>query len=178
MVDALVPALCTLRKLRIVAYSVERGLQDAVLPRLGIVGHVEDMTLTVATNLVDKLREAGSASEIDVCVGLDAVTVAARDDKLIPLARKRGGITVLLPVAQSVKLQRMDVLPVDGEELVDEDVVTLTTDAVEVPDGMVEDDEDLGEFVKLSKNLPKKTWGTLGDGDGSQGAQTIHPLGS
>ena len=60
-----------------------------MFPGLGILRHIEDMALTLATNLVDELGEAGGAGEVDVGVRLYTVTVAAGDDDLIPFPRER-----------------------------------------------------------------------------------------
>ena len=87
-----------------------------------------------------------------------------------------GGLAILLPVAQAIQLKRVDVLSMDGEELVDENIVAFAADAVEVPDRMVEDDEHLRDLVQLGEDVAEKVRLALGDRNGGEGAEPIHPL--
>ena len=50
-------------------------------------------------------------------------TVAAREDELVPLLGESADGGVLIPVAEAVELEGVDVLAVGGEEVVDEDAV-------------------------------------------------------
>ena len=142
-----------------VADGGEGGLEDAVLPGLGVLGHEEDVALALAADLVDEGVEAGGVGEVEVGVGLDAVAVAAGDDELVPLAGEVGYFAVLFPVAEAVELEGVDELAVGGEEVVDEDAVVVVADAVEVPEGVVEDDEDVGELVQLGEDVVEEGCG-------------------
>ena len=77
VVDALVPAAGAYGKVRVVADGGEGGLQDAVLPGLGVLGHEEDVALALDPDLMDEAGEAGGVGEVDVGIGFDAVAVAA-----------------------------------------------------------------------------------------------------
>jgi hypothetical protein len=107
MIDALVPVARALRKLGIVAHRVDGRLQNAVLPRLGVLRHEEHVALLLAANLVHELGKAGRVGQVDVGVRLHAVTVAAGDEQHVPLLRQLPRGAVLIPVAQAVQLQRV-----------------------------------------------------------------------
>ena len=70
----------------------------------------------------------------------------------------------------------MDVLTVYGEKLVDENTVALTADSIKIPYGVIEDDEDLGKFMKLGENLSEETGIALCHRNCRKRAETIHPL--
>ena len=103
MVDALVPGARALRELGVVADGVDGGLQDAVLPRLGVLRHEEHVALLLAADLVDELSEASGVGQVDVGVGLHAVAVAAGDEQHVPFLGQAADGAVLIPVAQAVQ---------------------------------------------------------------------------
>ncbi len=166
----------------VVADGVEGGLQDAVLPRLGVLGHEEDVALTVDADLLDELVEASGVGKVDVGVGLDAVTVATADGELVPVGGEGGDLAILFPVAEAVEFERVDELAVDGEEVVDEDAMVFVADAVEVPEGVVEDDEDGGDLVQLREHggeLGGVTGGgAVFDRGSCEGFEAGHPVGA
>src|ERR1700759_4093714 len=140
MVDALVPSAGSLWEVGIVLGGIGGRAKGGVLSGLGVLRHVENVALTIASELVHELRKRGGAGKVDVRIRLGAVAVAARNDELIPLAGKRSGFTILFPVPQAVELKRVDELAIDGEELIHENIMAFAPDPVEVPDRMVEDD--------------------------------------
>src|SRR5271156_1155649 len=148
MIDALVPAARSLRKIRIVAYGIERGLQDTMLPGFGVLRHEENVAAALVADLVDELGEAGGAGKIYVGVRLQTVTGATRDEQHVARFGHLLGFAVLFPAAQAVQFQRVDELAVGGHEVVDSLAMLLLANDVEVPHGVVEYDEDVGQCVK------------------------------
>jgi len=110
MEDAIVPMARSFREIGIVADDIQRRLEDAVLPWLGILRHEEDVADAFAANFVNELIEAGRARQIGGRIGFDAMAVTATDKKLVPLLRDGLDLTILLPVAQAVQFHRVDEL--------------------------------------------------------------------
>ena len=106
-----------------------------------------------AADFVNEFVEAGGVGQIHVGVGLDAVAVATGDGDLVPLAREDRDGCIFLPGAETIELQRVDVLAVDGEELVDRHAMPVRADAVEVPKRVVEDEKHAWNLVELRKDL-------------------------
>ncbi len=150
---ALVPTLVAGGEFRVVANGVEGGLEDAVFPGLSVLRHEEDMAAALAANLVDKAGKVGGVSQVEIGVRLYAVAVAAGDDELVPARGQIGDLAVLFPVAEAVELKGVDELAVDSEEVVDEDFVGVLADAIEIPEGMIEDEQDVRELVELSQGF-------------------------
>ena len=77
MKNAFIPGARALRELGIVADGIHGGLQDAMLPRLRVLGHEEHRAAALFANLMHKLIEAGGVAEIDVGIRFDAVAISA-----------------------------------------------------------------------------------------------------
>lgn len=166
----------------VVADGVEGGLEDAVLPGLDVLGHEEDVRGALAADFVDEAGEGGGAGEIDVGVGLDAVSIAAGDGEHVPTAGEGGDVTVFFPVAEAVEFEGVEELAEAGEEVVDEDVVAGFADAVEVPEWVVEDDEDAGEVVEGGEEIGEdgvavEAGGEVVGGGGGEGGEAGRPGG-
>ena len=99
--NAIVPIPISFREVGVVSDHIQRRLKNAVPPWLGILCHEEDVADTVAANLVNKLVKARRMRQVRICIGLNAMTVATADHKVVPLFRYRLSLTVLLPVCAS-----------------------------------------------------------------------------
>ena len=95
--------------LRIVGDGIEKRLVAAGHQRVPIVRHEEQLAPTLATQLVDPLVKAGGVGEIEVGIGLAAVAVAARDQKLLPARGQLFDAAIFFPVAQTVQLKGVQV---------------------------------------------------------------------
>src|SRR5487761_2485065 len=125
MVDALVPATRTLREFGIIADCVDGRLEQSMLPWLGVLRHEKDVTFALVADLVDELGETCGIGHVDVAIGLDAMTVAAGDEKHVPLLGKATNGAVFSPVAQAIEFKGVEEGAVFLQEFVDEEVVLL-----------------------------------------------------
>ena len=112
---------------------------------------------------MDELGEVEGVSQVQIRVWLDAVTIASADDELVPALAEVGDFAVLVPVAQAVELEGVAELAVKREEVVDEEAVLFFAYAVEIPERVVEDDEDAGSVVELGEEFAEELRGALGD---------------
>ena len=81
------------------------------------------------------------------------MAIATRNQQHVPLFGQPPDASVLVPVAQAVEFEGVAELAVDGEEVVDQELVPGGADAVEVPEGVVEDDEDVGQGVEFGEHV-------------------------
>lgn len=153
MEDTVVPGACAFGEIGIVADDVKRRLEDAVLQRQRVRGHEVDVADAVAADFIDEVVEVGGVGEVGDGVGLDAMAIASTDEQLIPLLREQLGLAIFLPTAEAVQLECMDEVIAGREELVDAGEMKICTDLVEAPDGVVEDDENLGVGVEFGKDF-------------------------
>ena len=70
----------------------------------------------------------------------------------------------------------MDVLTVYGKKLVDENIMALAANAIKIPYWVIEDDEDLRKFMKLSEDFSKETGIVISHGNCRKCPEAIHPL--
>ena len=108
--NPIVPIPRSFWKVGVISDHIQRRQKNPVPPWLGILCHEEDVADTVTANLVNKLVKARRMRQVRVCIGLNAMAVATADHKVVPLFRYRLSLTVLLPAAQAVQLQRVDEL--------------------------------------------------------------------
>ena len=170
--NAVVPGTCAVGKIRIVADDVKRRFKDAVLPRHCVRGHEVNVANAVTADFVDKVVKGGGMSQVGNGIGLDAMAITTADEELVPLLRKELRLSVFLPAAEAIQLDCMDEVIAGGEELVDACQMTIRADLVEVPDGVVEDDEDLRLGVELGQDLIDAREG----GRRSELREGAHPL--
>ena len=173
MVDAIVPVASAFRKVRVVADHVQCGFENAVLPRHGIGCHEENMANTFAANLVNELIEGGGVGEVGVGVGLNTVAVTTTDEDLIPLVCESLDLAILSPAAQAVQLHCVDELGAVGHEFVDAEAMPIDSDLVEIPYGVVEDDQDVRQVMQIGEDLLYACNG-WGSGEVCKG---LHPCG-
>ena|ERR1700733_13694113 len=151
MEDAIVPMARSFREIGIVANDIQRRLEDAVLPWLGILRHEEDVADAFAANFVNKLIEAGRVRQIGGRIGFDAMAVTATDKKLVPLLRDDLDLAILLPVAQTIQLHRVDELVAARQEFIDAHEMPLGPQFVQVPHRMVEHDQSVWQGMQLGE---------------------------
>src|ERR1700733_15041765 len=96
--DALIPEARSLRKLWIIANGIERRLKNAMLPRLRILRHKENVAAAFIADFVYKLRERRRVRQVDVCVWLNSMTITAGNQQFIPLLRHLFHLAIFFPV--------------------------------------------------------------------------------
>src|SRR6266702_2033342 len=153
MERAIVPAPPTVDEVREVAYAIQRGVQDALLPRLGVLMHEENVAAAVYTNLVDEFAEGRCRREVDVGVGLHAVAVASADQQIAGLAGQLHDGAILTGIAQTVQLERVDPFSRDLQKTHHLAAVNTSADDMQVPDRMIEEDEHAGNFVEVLQDV-------------------------
>ena len=79
---------------------------------------------------------------------------------------------VLIPVAQPVQFQRVQIIAVLLQELVDQELMFFLANQVEVPQRVVEDHQHIGILMQRAQNLGK----SLVAGMGRIVGQRFHPL--
>ena len=171
MVDTIVPITSAFWEIRVVADHVQCRFENAVLPGHGIGRHEENVADAFAANFVDKFIEGGGVGEVGVGVGLDAVAVTTADEELVPLVGESLDLAILSPAAQAVQFHCMDEGGATGHELVDAEAMPIDTDLVQIPHGMVEDDQYVRYVMQVGENLLES-----GNGRGSsEVCEGLHP---
>ena len=126
-------------------------LQTGLLPRVGVLLEKEDVTAPSAADLRDELAEAGCIGQVEVGIRLQPVTVAAGDEQLIPALREVLDLAVLSRTAQAVELEGVDVAIILFEQSLELATVLALANFIEVPLGMVKDNQDLGIVAELTQ---------------------------
>ena len=120
--------------------------------------------------------EARRPRQIHVRIRLNPVPVASADQDLVPLARQRSNLAILIPVPQAIQLNRVAVLPIDREKVIDQEAVLLLSNAVEIPQRVVEHDQHAGKLVQLRQHVRQHLRGTLAHRDRRERLHPLHPL--
>src|SRR5579871_5989115 len=124
-----------------------------MLPRLCVLGHEEHAALPLMANLMNKFGKVGGVGEVNVGIRLDAMPIAAADEKHVPLQREPADGTIFVPVAQAIEFERVQPCTVSLQKLVHEKLVLLFADEIEIPHGVIEDNEHIRLVVERDENL-------------------------
>ncbi len=159
--DAVIPATPALRELGEVGDGVQGGLEDALLPGAAVLIEEENVALAIAADLVDEVAEAGGVREVDAGAGFHAVAIAAGDEQVAGVAGEIDDGSILPRVTEAVELEGVDGGAGELEEAEHLATVGIGADPVQIPDGVIEDDEDTGEGVEVGEDGAQRAVGGL-----------------
>src|SRR6516162_4590976 len=98
MICAFFPDPRSLGKIRIFTNSIQRGLQQPVLPWFRVLRHEEHMTPTLPPNLMHELRKTRRVCQVDIRVRLNAMPIPTADKHHVPALSESASRPILFPV--------------------------------------------------------------------------------
>src|SRR6185437_16146805 len=146
--NSVIPATAASRVSWIVTNHIEDGPHRAHAKGLSVLWHKKNMAALFDPNFVNKLREAGSARQVQGSAGLAPMPVAAGDEQLLPQAGQFDNGVVFGSATSGIELKSVQELAVLPQESSKNLVVPWLPDAAQVPDGMVKDDQNIRALVQ------------------------------
>jgi len=148
-----IPATGPLREIGVVANDIEQGLGDPHFVGLGVLRLEQHLAAPVSANLVDKLGEAFCVGQVHHGAGLAAVAVTTGDDELVPALGQLQDCLILFPAAQAAEFESVNVHAQIGEEPANSVGVARLPNVGQIPQRVVQYDQDVGVVVQAGKQL-------------------------